>query len=138
MKKKLPKKYKPTKNEKFMNVKMKEYFRQKLLKWKGDLLKESYETISNLKQSENLNQPDVADRASLENEKNLELKTRDRERKLIIKIDHALKKIENGTYGYCEETDEPISIKRLDARPIANLSIEAQERHEKMDKIKRD
>ena len=138
MKKKLPKKYKPTKNEKFMNVKMKEYFRQKLLKWNGDLLKESYETISNLKQSENLNQPDVADRASLENEKNLELKTRDRERKLIIKIDHALKKIENGTYGYCEETDEPISIKRLDARPIANLSIEAQERHEKMEKIKRD
>ena len=138
MKKKLPKKYKPTKNEKFMNVKMKEYFRQKLRKWKGDLLKESYETISNLKQSENLNQPDVADRASLENEKNLELKTRDRERKLIIKIDHALKKIENGTYGYCEETDEPISIKRLDARPIANLSIEAQERHEKMEKIKRD
>ena len=138
MKKKLPKKYKKTKNEKFMNVKMKEYFRQKLLKWKGDLLKESYETISNLKQSENLNQPDVADRASLENEKNLELKTRDRERKLIIKIDHALKKIENGTYGYCEETDEPISIKRLDARPIANLSIEAQERHEKMEKIKRD
>ncbi|PPR41744.1 MAG: RNA polymerase-binding transcription factor DksA [Alphaproteobacteria bacterium MarineAlpha5_Bin12] len=138
MKKKLPKKYKPTKSEKFMNVKMKEYFRQKLLKWKGDLLKESYETISNLKQSENLNQPDVADRASLENEKNLELKTRDRERKLIIKIDHALKKIENGTYGYCEETDEPISIKRLDARPIANLSIEAQERHEKMEKIKRD
>ena len=102
------------------------------------MLKESYETISNLKQSENLNQPDVADRASLENEKNLELKTRDRERKLIIKIDHALKKIENGTYGYCEETDEPISIKRLDARPIANLSIEAQERHEKMEKIKRD
>tara|TARA_B100000029_G_C17424387_1_gene905509 strand:+ start:313 stop:729 length:417 start_codon:yes stop_codon:yes gene_type:complete len=138
MKKKLQKKYKPTKNEKFMNVKMKEYFRQKLLKWKDDLLKESYETISNLKQSENLNQPDIADRASLENEKNLELKARDRERKLIIKIDQALKKIENGTYGYCEETDEPISIKRLDARPIANLSIEAQERHEKMEKIKRD
>ena len=138
MKKKLQKKYKPTKKEKFMNVKMKEYFRQKLLKWKDDLLKESYETISNLKQSENLNQPDIADRASLENEKNLELKARDRERKLIIKIDQALKKIENGTYGYCEETDEPISIKRLDARPIANLSIEAQERHEKMEKIKRD
>ena len=138
MKRKISKKYKPTKNEKFMNSKMKEYFRQKLLKWKDDLLKESSETINNLKQSENLNQPDMADRASLENEKNLELKTRDRERKLIMKIDQALKKIENGTYGYCEETEEPISVKRLDARPIATLSIEAQERHEKMEKIKRD
>ena len=114
------------------------HVRQKLLKWKDDLLKESSETINNLKQSENLNQPDMADRASLENEKNLELKTRDRERKLIMKIDQALKKIENGTYGYCEETEEPISVKRLDARPIATLSIEAQERHEKMEKIKRD
>ena len=137
MKNKISKKYKPTKSEKFMNSKMKEYFRQKLIQWKDDLLKESHETINNLKQSENLNQPDVADRAYLESEKNLELKTRDRERKLIMKIDQALKKIENGTYGYCEETDEPISIKRLDARPIANLSIEAQERHEKMEKIKR-
>ena len=132
------KKYKPTKNEKFMNKKMKDYFRKKLLLWRAELFKESYETINNLKQSENLNQPDMADRASLENDKNFELRTRDRERKLIIKINEALKKIENGTYGYCEETDEPISIKRLDARPIASLSIEAQERHEKMKKIKRD
>jgi len=138
MKTKISKKYKPTKSEKFMNSKMKEYFRQKLLMWKDELLKESNETINNLKQSENLNQPDVGDRASLENEKNIELKTRDRERKLIVKINQALKKIEDFTYGYCEETNEPISIKRLDARPIANLSIEAQERHEKMEKIKRD
>ena len=123
---------------KFMNNKMKEYFRQKLLKWKTELLRGSSETITNLKQSENLNQPDIADRASLENDKNFELKTRDRARKLVIKINKAIKKIDNGTYGYCEETDEPIGVKRLNARPIATLSIEAQERHEKMEKIKRD
>tara|TARA_Y100000590_G_scaffold246546_1_gene277014 strand:+ start:808 stop:1212 length:405 start_codon:yes stop_codon:yes gene_type:complete len=134
----MPKKYKPKKNEKFMNARMKEYFRQKLLNWKNELLKESYETINNLKKSENLNKPDIADRAALENDKNFELRTRDRERKLINKINDALKKIDNGTYGYCEETDEPINVERLDARPIATLSIEAQERHEKMEKIKRD
>ena len=134
----MPKKYKPKKNEKFMNARMKEYFRQKLLDWKNELLKESYETINNLKKSENLNKPDIADRAALENDKNFELRTRDRERKLINKINDALKKIDNGTYGYCEETDEPINVERLDARPIATLSIEAQERHEKMEKIKRD
>ena len=121
-----------------MNARMKEYFRQKLLDWKNELLKESYETINNLKKSENLNKPDIADRAALENDKNFELRTRDRERKLINKINDALKKIDNGTYGYCEETDEPINVERLDARPIATLSIEAQERHEKMEKIKRD
>ena len=134
----MPKKYKPKKNEKFMNARMKEYFREKLLNWKNELLKESYETINNLKKSENLNKPDIADRAALENDKNFELRTRDSERKLINKINDALKKIDNGTYGYCEETDEPINVERLDARPIATLTIEAQERHEKMEKIKRD
>ena len=134
----MPKKYKPKKNEKFMNARMKEYFREKLLNWKNELLKESYETINNQKKSENLNKPDIADRAALENDKNFELRTRDRERKLINKINDALKKIDNGTYGYCEETDEPINVERLDARPIATLTIEAQERHEKMEKIKRD
>ena len=126
MKKKLPKKYKPTKNEKFMNVKMKEYFRQKLLKWKGDLLKESYETISNLKQSENLNQPDVADRASLENEKNLELKTRDRERKLINKIAISIELIKQDEYGWCESCGDEIGIKRLEARPTATHCIDCK------------
>ena len=131
------KKYKPTSKEKFMNNKMKEFFRQKLLDWKQSLLKESYETIHNLQNSESLNQPDLADRATLETDKSIELRTRDRERKLISKIDAALKRIDNGTYGYCEETDEPINIERLVARPIATLSIEAQERHERMEKIKK-
>lgn len=120
-----------------MNSKMKEYFRQKLLSWKSELLKESSETISNLQHSESLNKPDMADRASLEIEKSIELRTRDRERKLLSKIEEALQKIKNGTYGYCDETDEPINIKRLDARPIATLSIEAQERHERLEKIKK-
>lgn len=131
------KKYKPTSKEKFMNNKMKEFFRQKLLDWKQSLLKESYETIHNLQNSESLNQPDLADRATLETDKSIELRTRDRERKLISKIDAALKRIDNGTYGYCKETDEPISIERLVARPIATLSIEAQERHERMEKIRK-
>ena len=131
------KKYKPTSKEKFMNTKMKEYFSKKLKNWKEELLKESFETINNLQQSESLNQPDIADRAALETDKAFELRTRERERKLINKIDIALKKIENGTYGYCEETNEPISIQRLDARPIATLSIEAQERHERMEKTKK-
>ena len=130
--------YKPTQKEKFMNAQMKKYFQQKLLDWKKELLKESSETIHKLQESESLNKPDLADRASLETDKAMELKTRDRERKLIIKIDAALKRIEDGTYGYCEETAEPISVKRLDARPIATLSIEAQEMHERMEKIKRD
>ena len=135
---KIPKNYKPTQKEKFMNAQMKKYFQQKLLDWKKELLKESSETIHKLQESESLNKPDLADRASLETDKAMELKTRDRERKLIIKIDAALKRIEDGTYGYCEETAEPISVKRLDARPIATLSIEAQEMHERMEKIKRD
>lgn len=120
-----------------MNSKMREYFRQKLLDWRSELLRESNETISHL-QSESLAEPDLADRASLETDRSLELRTRDRERKLIAKIDSALRRIEEGTYGYCEETDEPISLRRLEARPIATLSVEAQERHERMERTQRD
>lgn len=131
------KNYKPQKNEPFMNERQKEYFRQKLLVWKEDIAKESKETLQHL-QDENGNLPDVADRASTETERSLELRTRDRQRKLIAKIDAALRRIEEGTYGYCEDTGEPISLKRLDARPIATLSIEAQERHEKRERVYRD
>ena len=130
---KLPKSYKPTKKEKFMNAKMKEYFRQKLVSWKNDLLKESSQTLSNL-QNENEAKPDITDRASEDIDRSFELRTRDRERKLINKIDQALKRIEEGNYGYCEDTGEPIEIKRLEARPIATLSLEAQEMHEKKEK----
>ena len=130
---KLPKNYKPTQKEKFMNAKMKEYFRQKLVSWKQDLLKESSQTLNNL-QNENEAKPDITDRASEEIERSFELRTRDRERKLINKIDSALKRIEDGSYGYCDETGEPISIKRLEARPVATLSLEAQEMHEKAEK----
>ena len=134
--KKTSKNYKPTKKEKFMNAKMKEYFKLKLIKWKNDLLKESSNTLSNMQKEENAAKPDLTDRATEEMERTFELRTRDRERKLIAKIDSALNKIENGTYGYCEETDDPISIKRLEARPIATLSLEAQEAHEKKEKKK--
>ena len=127
-------KYKPTSKEPFMNPKQKEYFKQKLTDWKETLLKGSSETILNLKEDKEVS-GDFADIASAESTKSIELRTRDRERKLISKIEDALKRIENNTYGYCEETNEPISIKRLDARPIASLSIEAQERHEKNEKI---
>ena len=127
---KLPKNYKPTQKEKFMNAKMKEYFRQKLVSWKQDLLKESSQTLSNL-QNENEAKPDITDRASEEIDRSFELRTRDRERKLINKIDAALQRIEDGSYGYCDETGDPISIKRLEARPVATLSLEAQEIHEK-------
>ncbi|MGI9372373.1 MAG: RNA polymerase-binding protein DksA [Hyphomicrobiales bacterium] len=120
-----------------MNDRQKQYFRQKLLRWKDDILRESKETIQNL-QDENLNQPDIADRASTETERSLELRTRDRQRKLISKIESALKRIEDGSYGYCEETGEPISLKRLDARPIATLSLEAQEMHERRERVYRD
>ena len=130
---KLPKNYKPTQKEKFMNAKMKEYFRQKLISWKQDLLKESSQTLNNL-QNENEAKPDITDRASEEIDRSFELRTRDRERKLINKIDSALKRIEDGSYGYCDETGEPISIKRLEARPVATLSLEAQEMHEKAEK----
>src|SRR5260221_8853279 len=129
--------YKPQDDETFMNERQKEYFRAKLLAWKDDILKESKETISHL-QEENHVLPDLADRASSETDRSLELRTRDRQRKLIAKIDAALKRLEDGTYGYCEETGEPISLKRLDARPIATLSIEAQERHERRERVCRD
>jgi len=127
------KKYKPTKKEKFMNAKMKEYFRQKLENWKNELLKESSQTLNNL-QTENEAKPDMTDRASEEIDRTFELKTRERERKLINKIDAALRRLEDGTYGYCEETGDPISLKRLEARPVATLSLEAQEMHEKAEK----
>ena len=130
---KISKTYKPTQKEKFMNAKMKEYFRQKLENWKNDLLKESSQTLNNL-QTENEAKPDMTDRASEEIDRTLELRTRDRERKLINKIDAALRRIEDGTYGYCEETGEPIGLKRLEARPVATLSLEAQEMHEKAEK----
>ena len=130
---KLPKNYKPTQKEKFMNAKMKEYFRQKLVSWKKDLLTESSQTLNNL-QSENEAKPDITDRASEEIDRSFELRTRDRERKLINKIDAALQRIEDGSYGYCDETGDPISIKRLEARPVATLSLEAQEMHEKAEK----
>ena len=130
---KLPKNYKPTQKEKFMNAKMKEYFRQKLVNWKKDLLKESSQTLNNL-QNENEAKPDITDRASEEIDRSFELRTRDRERKLINKIDAALQRIEDGSYGYCDETGDPISIKRLEARPVATLSLEAQEMHEKSEK----
>ena len=130
---KLPKNYKPTQKEKFMNAKMKEYFRQKLINWKNELLKESSQTLNNL-QIENEAKPDITDRASEEIDRSFELRTRDRERKLINKIDAALQRIEDGSYGYCDETGDPISIKRLEARPVATLSLEAQEMHEKAEK----
>jgi DnaK suppressor protein len=124
-------------DEPFMNERQLEYFRLKLLAWKEEILKESKETIGHL-QDENNILPDVADRASSETDRSLELRTRDRQRKLISKIDAALKRIVDGTYGYCEETGDPISLRRLDARPIATLSIEAQERHEKRERVYRD
>jgi DnaK suppressor protein len=131
-------KYKPTEKEKFMNPIMKEYFRQKLIAWREELLKESEVTIQNTLQSTELQKPDLADRASAETDHALELRTRDRERKLITKINEALLRIDDDTYGYCEETGEPIGIGRLDARPIATLSLEAQERHERMERTHRD
>ena len=132
----LSKKYKPSQKEKFMNAKMKKYFSNKLMNWKKNLLKESSLTLNNLQKSENTPKSDITDRATEEIERSFELRTRDRERKLISKIDAALKRIENGSYGYCEETGDPISIKRLEARPIATLSLEAQELHEKKEKVK--
>ena len=120
-----------------MSERQKEYFRQKLLSWKDDILRESRETLQHL-QDESTNHPDIADRASSETDRAIELRARDRQRKLIAKIDAALQRIEDNTYGYCEETGEPISLKRLEARPIATLSVEAQERHEKREKVYRD
>jgi len=131
--------YNPAKDKgKFMNPVMLEYFRKKLIQWRAELLKESEETIHNTLQSTELQKPDIADRASAETDHALELRTRDRERKLIMKINEALLRIDDGSYGYCEETGEPITVARLDARPIATLSIEAQERHERLEKTHRD
>ena len=129
--------YRPSEAEPFMSEPQREYFRVKLLRWKEDILRESRETLTHL-QNESENHPDLADRASSETDRAIELRTRDRQRKLINKIDAALERIEQGTYGFCEETGEPISIKRLEARPIATLSIEAQERHERRERVYRE
>jgi DnaK suppressor protein len=129
--------YRPSENEPFMNPRQRDYFRRKLENWKDEILRESRETLENL-QEESQNHPDMADRASSESDRALELRTRDRQRKLIAKIDAALKRLEDGTYGYCEETGDPIGIARLDARPIATLSLEAQEMHERREKVYRD
>jgi len=132
----LPDDYRPSEDEPFMNDRQREYFRKKLLAWKDEILRSSRDTLENLQESEQL--PDLTDRASSETDRALELRARDRQRKLIAKIDAALERIEDGTYGYCEETGDPIGVKRLDARPIATLSVEAQERHERREKIYRD
>ncbi|MBI1208564.1 MAG: RNA polymerase-binding protein DksA [Azospirillum sp.] len=129
--------YRPSEDEPFMNPTMREYFRQKLLRWRAELLQESSETLQALQEG-GIQEPDIADRASVETDRSLELRTRDRERKLIAKIDSALGRILDGSYGYCAETGEPISIRRLDARPIATLSLEAQERHERLERTQRE
>jgi len=129
--------YKPSNDEEFMNDTMKEYFHKKLLDWKDELIRESSETLEHL-QHENNQAPDLSDRASMETDRALELRTRDRARKLISKIDKAIDRLHKGTYGYCEETEEPIGLRRLEARPIATLSIEAQELHERLEKTHRD
>lgn len=129
--------YRPSEDEPFMNERMRDYFRRKLLAWKDDILAEAKVTMQNL-QSDTANHPDLTDRASSETDRALELRTRDRQRKLIAKIDEALDRIEDGSYGYCEDTGDPISIKRLDARPVVTRSLEAQERHEKREKVYRD
>jgi RNA polymerase-binding transcription factor len=129
--------YRPSDKEPFMNERQREYFRKKLLDWKEDILKEAKETLQHL-QDENQNHPDLADRASSETDRAIELRARDRQRKLIAKIEEALARLEDGTYGYCEETGEPIALKRLEARPIATLTIEAQERHERRERVYKD
>ena len=133
----LPDDYRPAEDEPFMNERQLEYFRRKLIAWKEELIEQSAETLEGLQDSAR-NVPDIADRASEETDRALELRTRDRQRKLVTKIDAALRRIENGEYGYCEVTGEPISLKRLDARPIATLSLEAQERHERKERVHRD
>lgn len=133
----LPPDYRPSDDEEFMNPIQREYFRQKLLRWRAELLAESSETLESLKK-ESLAEPDLNDRATLETDRSRELRTRDRERKLVAKIDEALERIEDGTYGYCEVTDEPIGIGRLEARPIATMTLEAQERHERRERTYRD
>jgi DnaK suppressor protein len=131
------KNYRPTEKEPFMSDRQREYFRKRLITWKEEILKEARETLQHL-QDENQNHPDLADRASSETDRAIELRARDRQRKLIAKIESALQRLDDGTYGYCEETGEPISLKRLEARPIATLSLEAQERHERRERVFRD
>ena len=131
------KQYRPTDREPFMNERQREYFRERLLIWRDEILKEAKDTLQHL-QDENQNHPDLADRASSETDRAIELRARDRQRKLISKIEAALSRIDDGTYGYCEETGEPIAIRRLEARPIATLSLEAQERHERRERVYRD
>ena len=133
----LPEDYRPADDEPFMNDRQLEYFRRKLLAWKVEILEDSRDTITGMKESTR-NIPDIADRASEETDRALELRTRDRERKLVSKIDAALRRIDNGEYGYCEVSGEPISLKRLDARPIATMTLEVQERHERREKVHRD
>jgi DnaK suppressor protein len=133
----LPADYRPSENEPFMNPVMREYFRQKLLRWRSELLQESSETLLNL-QNETVPEADLTDRAATETDRFTELRTRDRERKLIGKIDAALRRLDDGSYGFCDETGEPIGVRRLEARPIATLSLEAQERHERVERTQRD
>ncbi|GBR33984.1 MULTISPECIES: RNA polymerase-binding protein DksA [Gluconobacter] len=133
----LPPDYRPSDNEEFMNPLQVEYFRQKLLRWRVDLLKEADGTLASLSEG-GIHESDITDRASVETDRAFELRTRDRARKLITKINMALERIEDGSYGFCEETGEPIGLKRLEARPIATMSIDAQERHERMEKVHRD
>lgn len=133
----LPAGYEPSESEEFMNPLQQAYFQKKLQDWKSEIIRESKETLANLQQ-DNLKEPDVADRASSETDWSVELRTRDRQRKLVSKIDAALRRIDNGEYGYCEVTGEPISLKRLAARPVATMTVEAQERHERREKIHRD
>jgi DnaK suppressor protein len=133
----LPEGYMPSSDEEFMNPLQREYFRRKLVAWKEDLLRDSAETLETL-QNESLREPDITDRASAETDWSIELRTRDRQRKLISKIDAALRRIDSGDYGYCEVTGEPISLQRLDARPIATMTVEAQERHERNEKVTRE
>ncbi len=134
----VPANYKPSEKEPYMNPVMLEYFRQKLLHWKTDILKEADVTLHELQDEGGMQEPDIADRASAETEVALELRARDRQRKLISKIDEALERIEQGEYGYCEETGDPIGIKRLEARPVATLTVDAQERHERLERTQRD
>ncbi len=133
----LPPDYRPAEDEEFMDARQSEYFRRKLLRWRTDLLREADGTLASLSEG-GIHEADITDRASVETDRALELRTRDRARKLISKIDQALQRIEGGTYGFCEDTGEPIGLRRLEARPIATLSIEAQERHEKMERVHRD
>ncbi len=133
----LPSNYRPSQKEKFMSPRQREFFRQRLQGWRDDILRDAMGTIQNL-QDDDGQAPDIADRATTESERSIELRTRDRQRKLVNKINAALERIEDGSYGYCDDTGEPISLKRLEARPIATLSIEAQERHERRERVYRD